>query len=209
MIQHEFITLSLAQFDQILRIPYNGQAVFTNERDLVSLAFFQETEGPYHTNLLTPDDIRQFLQLERVESNCIIKSKNVILTPNQILTKELRQDMKRWEELISENMFRLGGHRDHLSTSLAHMVMRPLALKQTRKPQSDHGMPKARHSISSSSAHQYGSSSHHGDDDEDDDAYRASTPSPTTYLNSLLLLNYQKYNIPTSSQQDDDLLFER
>ncbi|GKE50647.1 hypothetical protein Tco_1481905 [Tanacetum coccineum] len=122
MIQHEFITLSLAQFDQILRIPYNGQAVFTNERDLVSLAFFQETEGPYHTNLLTPDDIRQFLQLERVESNCIIKSKNVILTPNQILTKELRQDMKRWEELISENMFRLGGHRDHLSTSLAHML---------------------------------------------------------------------------------------
>ncbi|GJR68225.1 zf-CCHC domain-containing protein [Tanacetum coccineum] len=34
MIQNEFITLSLQQFGQILRIPFNGQAVFTNEWDL-------------------------------------------------------------------------------------------------------------------------------------------------------------------------------
>nr|GEX67984.1 ribosomal protein L7Ae/L30e/S12e/Gadd45 [Tanacetum cinerariifolium] len=34
----------------------------------------------------------------------------------------LRQDIKRWEELIHENVFRLGGHRDHLPTSLAHML---------------------------------------------------------------------------------------
>ncbi|GJZ93522.1 hypothetical protein Tco_0665587, partial [Tanacetum coccineum] len=47
------------------------------------------------------------------------------------------------------------------------------------------------------------------DDDEDDGASRASTPSPTTYLNSLEPLNYQRYDIPTSSQQNDDLLFER
>ncbi|GKD03256.1 hypothetical protein Tco_1178230 [Tanacetum coccineum] len=164
MIQHEFITLSLVQFDQILRIPNNGQAVFTNKWDLVSLAYSQETEGPYHTDLPTPDDIRQFLQLDRVELNRTIKSQNDTLTPNQILTKELRQDMKRWEELIYENVFRLGGHRDHL---LAR------------------------------------------DDDEDNGASRASTSSPTTYLNSLRPLNYQRYDIPTSSQQDDVLLFER
>ncbi|GJS18593.1 hypothetical protein Tco_0413065 [Tanacetum coccineum] len=44
---------------------------------------------------------------------------------------------------------------------------------------------------------------HHGyqgDDDEDDGASRASTPSPTTYLNSLEPLDYQQYNIPTSSE---------
>ncbi|GJR21882.1 hypothetical protein Tco_0970409 [Tanacetum coccineum] len=228
MIQHEFITLSLAQFGQILRIPYNGQAFFTNEWDLASLAYSQETKGPYHTDLPTPDDIRQFLQLDRVE-----------------------QDMKHWEELIRENVFELGGHRNHLSASLAHMlyciiaeeqynlayffvqqiecaratstanhpygmflthlyrhvmehyshldngiynvvdrVMRPLALKQTREPQSDHG--KARYIVSSTSAHHnYGSSSHQGDNDEDDGDSRASTPSPTTYLNSLQPLYYQ------------------
>ncbi|GJZ36276.1 zf-CCHC domain-containing protein [Tanacetum coccineum] len=37
MIQHEFITLTLAQFGRILKIPYNGQAVFTNEWDLGAL----------------------------------------------------------------------------------------------------------------------------------------------------------------------------
>ncbi|GJX29215.1 hypothetical protein Tco_0237294 [Tanacetum coccineum] len=87
-------------------------------------------------------------------------------------------------------------------------VMRPLALKQTRRPRSDRG--KARHSVSSTSAHHnLGSSSRHEDDDEDDGASRASTPSPTTYLNSLELLNYQQYEIPSPSEQSDDLLFER
>ncbi|GJX20874.1 ribosomal protein L7Ae/L30e/S12e/Gadd45 [Tanacetum coccineum] len=47
------------------------------------------------------------------------------------------------------------------------------------------------------------------DDDENDGASRASTPSPTTYLNSLKPLNYQRYKIPSPSQQNDDLLFER
>ncbi|GJS01149.1 ribosomal protein L7Ae/L30e/S12e/Gadd45 [Tanacetum coccineum] len=226
-----------------------------------------ETEGPYHTNLPTPDDIRRSLQLECVESNRTIKSKNVILTPNQILTKELRQDMKRWEELIRENVFKLGGHLDHIPASLAHMlycivakkqynlayffvkriecaratpnanlpygmfstrlfryvmehyhhlengiynvvdrVIRPLALKQTQKSRSDRGMPKARHSISSSSGHQLGSSSYH---DEDEGTSRAITPSHSTYLNSFRPLNYQRYDIPISSKQDDDLLFDR
>ncbi|GJY74674.1 hypothetical protein Tco_0479105 [Tanacetum coccineum] len=113
MIQHEFITLTLAQFGQILKIPYNGQAVFTNEWDLASLEYSQETEGPYSIVTLTPDDIRRLLELERVMVDRTIKSQTVTLTPNQILTKELSPDMKQWEELIRENVFGLGGHRDH------------------------------------------------------------------------------------------------
>ncbi|GJY61210.1 hypothetical protein Tco_0461867, partial [Tanacetum coccineum] len=209
MIQHEFITLSLAQFGQILIIPYNGQTVVINEWDLASLAYSQETKGPYHTDLPTPDDIRRFLQLDRVE-----------------------QDLKRWEELIRENVFGLGGYRDHLSASLAHILYCIVAEEQynldyffvkriecaqaTPTANLSYGMfltrlyryiiehyphlDNAHHSISSTSAHHnYGSSSHHGDDDEDDGASRASTPSPTTYLNFLRLLNYQRYDIPTSS----------
>ncbi|GJT50854.1 hypothetical protein Tco_0977011 [Tanacetum coccineum] len=68
----------------------------------------------------------------------------------------------------------------------------------------------ARHSVSSTSAHHnLGSSSHKGDDDEDDGASRASTPSLTTYLKSLKPLDYQPYEVPTSSEQNNDLLFER
>ncbi|GJW48394.1 hypothetical protein Tco_0080040 [Tanacetum coccineum] len=83
-------------------------------------------------------------------------------------------------------------HYPHLDNGIYNVVdrvMRPLALKQTRKPRSDRG--KARHSISSTSAHHNRGSSSHQGDDEDDGASRASTPSPTTYLNSLQPLNYQ------------------
>ncbi|GJW14636.1 hypothetical protein Tco_0018769 [Tanacetum coccineum] len=230
--------------------------------DLGSLEYSQETEGPYSTDLPTPDDIRRLLELERVMVDRTIKSQTVTLTPNQILTKELSPDMKQWEELIRENVFGLGGHRDHLPACLAHMlycvvaeeqynlayffvkriecaranptanlpygmfltrlyrhimevyphldngiydivdrVMRPLALKQTRRPRSDRG--KARHSVSSSSSHHHGTSSHQHDDDDDVETSRASTPSPTTYLNSLNPLNYQNYEMPSASEQTD------
>ncbi|GJZ14412.1 hypothetical protein Tco_0549642 [Tanacetum coccineum] len=233
------------------------------------VTYSQETEGPYCTDLPTPDDIRRLLDLERVVVDHTIKSQTVSLNPNQILTKELSPDMKQWEELIRENVFGLGGHRDRLPAFLAHMlyyvvaeeqynlayfffkriecaratptanlpygmfltrlyrhvmetyphldngiydiverVMRPLALKQTRRPRSDRG--KARHSISSSSSHHQGTSSHQHDDDDDDvETSRASTPSPTTYLNSLNPLNYQNYQMPSSSEQTDETLFER
>ncbi|GJY27242.1 hypothetical protein Tco_0401968 [Tanacetum coccineum] len=249
MIQHEFITLTLAQFGQILKISYNGQAVFTNEWDLTSLEYSQETEGPYCTDLPTPDDIRRLLELERVVVDRTIKSQTVSLNLNQILTKELSLDMKQWEELTRENVFGLGGHRDRLPACLAHMLYCVVAEEQynlayffvkrikcasatptadlpygmflTRLyrhvmepyPHLDNGIydivERVRHSISSSSSHHQGTSSHQHDDDDDDDVEtsRASTPSPTTYLNSLNPLNYQNYQIPSSSEQTDETLF--
>ncbi|GJR70115.1 hypothetical protein Tco_0016180 [Tanacetum coccineum] len=97
-------------------------------------------------------------------------------------------------------------HLDNVIYNVVERVMRPLALRQTHQPQSDHG--NACHFVSSTFAHHNrGSSSHQGDDDEDDGASRASIPSPTTYLNSLKPLDYQQYKVPTSSEQNDDLLF--
>ncbi|GJU03838.1 hypothetical protein Tco_1114176 [Tanacetum coccineum] len=116
------------------------------------------------------------------------------------------QDLKRWEELIRENVFGLGGHQDHLPAFLAHILYCILAEQQynlvyffVKRIESARVSPKAHIP--------------YGDDDEDEGASRASTPSLTTYLNSLKPLDYQQYNIPTSSKQDDDqnddLLFER
>ncbi|GKA43029.1 hypothetical protein Tco_0735689 [Tanacetum coccineum] len=53
------------------------------------------------------------------------------------------------------------------------------------------------------------SSHQHDDDDDDVKTSRASTPSPTTYLNSLNPLNYQNYHMPSASEQTDETLFER
>ncbi|GJV43734.1 hypothetical protein Tco_1428270 [Tanacetum coccineum] len=47
------------------------------------------------------------------------------------------------------------------------------------------------------------------DDDEDDGASRASTPSPTTYLNSLGPLDYQQYDVPLLLNKMMIYLFER
>ncbi|GJW07375.1 hypothetical protein Tco_1569798 [Tanacetum coccineum] len=118
MIQTRIITLLTINYVQILKIPYNGQAIFTNEWDLASLEYSQETEGPYCTDLPTPDDIRRHLELERVVVDRTIKKSKQSSNPNQILTKELSPDMKKWEELIRENMFGQGGHRDRLTLVL-------------------------------------------------------------------------------------------
>ncbi|GKB93227.1 hypothetical protein Tco_0979364, partial [Tanacetum coccineum] len=65
-------------------------------------------------------------------------------------------------------------------------------------------------SENSSSFNNQGTSSHQHDDDDDDvETSRASTPSPTTYLNSLGPLNYQNYQMPFASEQTDETLFER
>ncbi|GJZ26920.1 hypothetical protein Tco_0571173 [Tanacetum coccineum] len=99
-------------------------------------------------------------------------------------------------------------HLDNDIYDVVERVMHPLILRQACRPRSDRG--KARHSVSSTSAHHNRESlSHQGDDDEDDGASRASTPSPTTYLNSLGPLDYQQYDVPSSSEQNDDLLFKR
>ncbi|GJS73275.1 integrase, catalytic region, zinc finger, CCHC-type containing protein [Tanacetum coccineum] len=174
MIQHEFITLILAQFGQILKIPYNGQAIFTKEWDLASLEYSQETEGPYCTDIPTPDDIRRLLELERV---MVDPTPTANLPYGMFLTCLYRHVMETYP------------HLDNGIYDIVERVMRPLALKQTRRPRSDRGKP--RHSISSPSSHHQGTSSHQHGDDDDVETSRASTPSPTTYLNSLNPLNYQ------------------
>ncbi|GJW61563.1 zinc finger, CCHC-type containing protein [Tanacetum coccineum] len=125
----------------------------------------------------------------------------------------------------------LGGHRDHLLAFLAHILYCILAEQQynlayffvkriesaraTSKahfpydPEVSVGKAQSLRSPQRSAHHNLGSSSHQEDDDEDDGASRASTPSPTTYLNSLKPLNYQQYEIPSPSKQSNDLLFER
>nr|GEY94400.1 hypothetical protein [Tanacetum cinerariifolium] len=98
-------------------------------------------------------------------------------------------------------------HLDNGTYDIVERVMRPLALRQTRRPRSDRG--KACHSISSSSSHHQGTSSHQHNDDDEVEASRESTPSSTTYLNSLNPLDYQNYQMPSSSEKTDETLFAR
>ncbi|GJX75560.1 hypothetical protein Tco_0322371 [Tanacetum coccineum] len=132
--------------------------------------------------------------------------------------------MKRWEELIRENVFGLGGHQDHLPTSLAHMLYCIVAEEQynlayffvkriecaraTLTANLPYDMFLTRLFRYVMEHYPHLDNDIYNVVDRDDGASHASTPSHTTYLNSLEPLNYQQYDIPTSSQQNDDLLFE-
>nr|GEW74577.1 hypothetical protein CTI12_AA055610 [Tanacetum cinerariifolium] len=75
---------------------------------------------------------------------------------------------------LFQHVMKFHPHLDNGIYDVIERVMRLLALRQTRQARSDHG--KARHSVSSISAHyNRGSSSHQGDNDEDADTI---TPSP-------------------------------
>ncbi|GJU48110.1 hypothetical protein Tco_1217665 [Tanacetum coccineum] len=202
MIQHEFITLTLAQFDQILKIPYNGQAVFSNEWDLASLELggHRDHLPTYLAHILYCVVAEEqynlsYFFVKRIE--CARANPTANLLYGMFLTRLYRHIMEAYPYL------------DNGIYDIVDRVMRSLALKQTRRPRSNRG--KARHSVLSSSSHHHGTSSHQHDDDDDDDVKtsRASTPSPTTYLNSLDPLNYQNYQMPSASEQTDETLFER
>ncbi|GKD46118.1 hypothetical protein Tco_1270763, partial [Tanacetum coccineum] len=72
---------------------------------------------------------------------------------------------------LYRNVMETYPHLDNRIYDIVDRVMRPLSLKQTRRPRSDRG--KARHFVSSSSHHQ-GTSSHQHDDDDDDDNVQTS-----------------------------------
>ncbi|GJW73756.1 hypothetical protein Tco_0133126 [Tanacetum coccineum] len=105
-----------------------------------------------------------------------------------------------WEELIRENAFGLGGNRDHLSACLAHMLYCIVAEKQytlayfvAKRIEHVRSNPKANLPY----------------EIQDEDTSRASTPSPTTYLNSLSPIRPQLFSNPGSSDQNTTTLFTR
>ncbi|GJX83405.1 hypothetical protein Tco_0332886 [Tanacetum coccineum] len=146
--------------------------------------------------------------------------------------------MKQWEELIRENVFGLGGHRDRLPACLAHMLYYVVVEEQynlsyffVKRIQYARDTPTAnlpygmfltclyRHVMQTYPHFDNGiynivervmrMSSYQHDDDDDVETSCASTPSPTTYLNSLGPLNYQNYQMPSASEQTNETLFER
>ncbi|GJX40373.1 hypothetical protein Tco_0255363 [Tanacetum coccineum] len=195
MIQHEFITLTLAQFGQILKIPYNGQAVFTNEWDLASLEYSQETEGPYCTELPTPDDIRRLLELERVMVDRRTSGPSPACLLNIVVLVFLP---KQQYNLANFFVKRIECAKATPTTNLPYGMFLTCLYRHVMEsyPHLDNGIydivERARRSVLSSSSHHQGTSSHQHDDDDDDvETSRANltqddtkTPSPKLQLSS-------------------------
>ncbi|GJS86411.1 hypothetical protein Tco_0769047 [Tanacetum coccineum] len=156
MIQHEFITLTLAQFGQILKIPYNGQAVFTNEWDLASLdQTVTLTPNQILTKELSPD-MKQWEELIRYNvfglgghrdhlPACLAHMLYCVVTEEQynlayFFVKRIKYARANPTANLPYGMFLTRVYR-HIMEAYPHLdngiydivdrVMRPLALKQT------------------------------------------------------------------------------
>nr|GEU47522.1 hypothetical protein [Tanacetum cinerariifolium] len=157
---------------------------------LVELVYGVHSDGPYQTNLPSPDDIISTIRIDREgQVRRIRHEEEIDVHEYQILTCEILSTLKPLEEIIRENVFCLGLNLAYYMKKRMEWVTKQkrLILPYERKNRKDRGTRRGRHSTSSSTFDQP-SSSHLSDDDDDgneEGTSRASTPSPIHYVNSL------------------------
>ncbi|GJV04327.1 hypothetical protein Tco_1337896 [Tanacetum coccineum] len=121
--QNQYLSLSLEDFAQILRIPCKGACVFSDRWSLDELVYGSPSEGPYQTNLPSPDDIISYIREDREGQVTRVRhQEEVKVQEYQILTREIVSTLKPLEEINRENVFCLEGNRDHIPACLCYML---------------------------------------------------------------------------------------
>ncbi|GJS76605.1 hypothetical protein Tco_0726486 [Tanacetum coccineum] len=123
VIQNKSFSLTLEEFGQLLKISFKGQASNTEMWSLNHLSVSVLSRGLYNTKPPSPTVIKTLIQVPRQGQETRTKNKKTIIVgENKILTREIQTHMKPWVDIIRENTICLGGHRDHVSACLCHML---------------------------------------------------------------------------------------
>ncbi|GJZ12871.1 hypothetical protein Tco_0548101 [Tanacetum coccineum] len=97
--------------------------VFTNRWRLDELAYGTPSDGPYQTNLPSIEDIILSIRINRDgQVRHIRHEEEIDVIEYQVLTHEIKPTLKPLEEIIWENIFCLGGNRDHVLACLCYML---------------------------------------------------------------------------------------
>ncbi|GJT37926.1 hypothetical protein Tco_0937791 [Tanacetum coccineum] len=81
------------------------------------------SKGRYKTTPPSPNVVKSFIQIPRQGQVTRTKNKKtIVVDKNEILTREIQPHMKPWVDIIRENAICLGGHKDHVSACLCHML---------------------------------------------------------------------------------------
>ncbi|GJV06690.1 hypothetical protein Tco_1344346 [Tanacetum coccineum] len=81
------------------------------------------SKGCYKTTPPSPSVFKSFIQIPRQGQVTHTKNKKtIVVDKNKILTREIQPHMKPWVDIIYENVICLGGHKDHVSACLCHML---------------------------------------------------------------------------------------
>ncbi|GJV25043.1 pentatricopeptide repeat-containing protein [Tanacetum coccineum] len=116
-------SLTLEEFGQILKIPFKGHASHTDMWSLDYLSISVPSKGCYKTTPPSPSVVKSFIQIPRQGQVTRTKNKKtIVVDKNEILTREIQPHMKPWVDIIHENVICLGGHKDHVSACLCHML---------------------------------------------------------------------------------------
>ncbi|GJY90230.1 hypothetical protein Tco_0505426 [Tanacetum coccineum] len=100
-----------------------GTCVFSDRWSLDELVYGAPSEGPYQTNLPSPYDIISYIQEDREGQVTRIRhQEEVEVQDYQILTYKIVSTLKPLEEIIRENVFCLGGNRDHVPACLCYRL---------------------------------------------------------------------------------------
>ncbi|GKA17029.1 hypothetical protein Tco_0696866 [Tanacetum coccineum] len=123
VIQNKSFSLTLEEFGQILKIPFEGQASTTEMWYLDHLSVSVPSKGLYKTKPPSLRAIKSLIQIPRQGQETRTKNKKTIVVgENEILIREIQTHMKPWVEIIRENAICLGGHKDHVSACLCQML---------------------------------------------------------------------------------------
>ncbi|GJV83507.1 hypothetical protein Tco_1523405 [Tanacetum coccineum] len=123
VIQNQFFSYSLEEFALILDVPCEGACVFTDRWRLDELAYGIPSDGPYQTNLPSIKDTISSIQIDRDgQVRRIRHEEEIDVLEYQVLTREIEPTLKPLEEIIRENVFCLGGNRDHVPACLCYML---------------------------------------------------------------------------------------
>ncbi|GJU80256.1 hypothetical protein Tco_1282621 [Tanacetum coccineum] len=123
VIKNQLFSFTLEEFGQIVGIPYECDCSFSGKWSLDCLESSVPTGGPYQTNPPSLYEIKLYIQVKWEDVVTRIRHDQVIdVEENQILTREITSIMKTWVDIICENVFCLGGNRNHVPACLYHML---------------------------------------------------------------------------------------
>ncbi|GKC82960.1 hypothetical protein Tco_1138677 [Tanacetum coccineum] len=114
---------SVDNIADILTKPLKRESFNYLRGDLMSWHIDIPLDGPYQTN---PPSIEYIISTIRIDREgqvcCIHHEEEIDVHDYQILTREIIPTLKPLEEIIRENVFCLGGNRDHVPACLCFML---------------------------------------------------------------------------------------
>ncbi|GJS38166.1 hypothetical protein Tco_0563209 [Tanacetum coccineum] len=123
VIQNKSFSFTVEEFGHILKIPFEGHVSYTDMWSLDYLEISTPSKGHYKTITPSPRVIKSLIQTPRQgQVTRTHNKKTVMVNENEILTREIQTHMKSWVEIIRQNVFCLGGHREHVPACPCHML---------------------------------------------------------------------------------------